>query len=82
LFAFVFSLGCVFLCSHLSCTFDGWVPIVDFFWQDFSSYSLPTHPHAPTFITGMRGNEQKARKKARPKNQKSETRINIATGGG
>ncbi len=25
LFAFVFSLGCIYLCSHLPCTFDGWV---------------------------------------------------------
>ncbi len=30
LFAFVFSLGCVYLCSHLPYTFDGWVPILDF----------------------------------------------------
>ncbi len=31
MFAFVFSLGCVYLCSHLPCTFDGWVPVLDFF---------------------------------------------------
>ncbi len=32
LIAFVFfSLGCVYLCSHLSCTFDEWVLILDFF---------------------------------------------------
>jgi hypothetical protein len=31
LFAFVFSLNCVNLCSHLPCTFDGWVPILDFY---------------------------------------------------
>ncbi len=31
LFTFVSSLGCVNLCSHLPCTFDGWVPILDFF---------------------------------------------------
>jgi hypothetical protein len=37
LFAFVFSLGCVYLCSHLSCTFDGWVLILDFYLQGFSS---------------------------------------------
>ncbi len=30
LYAFVLSLGCVYLCSHLPCTFDGWVPILDF----------------------------------------------------
>jgi hypothetical protein len=35
LFAFVFSLGCVYLCSHLSCTFAGWVPILDFYLQGF-----------------------------------------------
>jgi hypothetical protein len=34
--AFVFSLGCVYLCSHLPCTFDGWVPILDFYLQSFS----------------------------------------------
>jgi hypothetical protein len=37
LFACVFSLGCVYLCSHLPCTFDGWVPILDFYLQGFSS---------------------------------------------
>jgi hypothetical protein len=31
LFAFVFSLGCVYLCFHLPCSFDAWVPIVDFY---------------------------------------------------
>jgi hypothetical protein len=36
LLAFVFSLGCVYLCSHLSCTFDGWVHILDFYLQCFS----------------------------------------------
>ncbi len=29
---FVFSLGFVSLCSHLHCTFDGWVPFLDFFY--------------------------------------------------
>jgi hypothetical protein len=33
-----FSLGCVYLCSHLPCTFDGWVPILDFYLQGFSSF--------------------------------------------
>jgi hypothetical protein len=37
LFAFVFSLGCVYVCFHLPCTFDGWVPILDFYVHDFSS---------------------------------------------
>jgi hypothetical protein len=37
LIAFVFSLGCVSLCSHLPCTFNGWVPILDFYLQGFSS---------------------------------------------
>ncbi len=39
LFAFVFFLGCVYLCSHLPCTFtfDGWVPILDFHLHGFSS---------------------------------------------
>jgi hypothetical protein len=34
---FVFSLGCVYLCFHLPCTFDKWVPILDFYLQGFSS---------------------------------------------
>jgi hypothetical protein len=38
LFAFVFSLGYVYLCSHLPFTFDGWVPILDFYSLGFSSY--------------------------------------------
>ncbi len=38
LFAFAFSLGCVYLCSHLLCTFDRWVPILDFYLQGFSSF--------------------------------------------
>ncbi len=37
LFAFVFPLGCVYLCSLLPCTFDGWVTIPDFYIQGFSS---------------------------------------------
>jgi hypothetical protein len=40
LFAFVFALACVYLCSHLSCTFDGWVLIFDFYLQGFSSSKL------------------------------------------
>ncbi len=35
LFAFVFPLGCVYLCSHLPCTFDGWVSIHDFYLHGF-----------------------------------------------
>jgi len=35
LFTFVLSLCCVYLCSHLSCTFDGWVPILDFLFTRF-----------------------------------------------
>jgi hypothetical protein len=34
---FFFSLGCVYLFSNLPCTFDGWVFVVDFFMQGFSS---------------------------------------------
>jgi len=37
LFAFVFSLGSVYLCSHLPCTFDGWVAILNFYILGFSS---------------------------------------------
>ncbi len=39
---FFFSLACVYLlCSHLPCcTCDGWVPILDFYLQDFSSSKL------------------------------------------
>ncbi len=37
--AFVFfSLGCVYLCSHLPWTFDGWVSILDFYLQGFTSF--------------------------------------------
>jgi hypothetical protein len=32
---FCFSLGCVYLCFHLSCTFDGWISILDFVLQGF-----------------------------------------------
>jgi hypothetical protein len=39
LFVFVFSLGCVYLCAQLPCAFDGWVPILDFYLQGFSSSS-------------------------------------------
>ncbi len=48
LFAFVFvSLGCVYLCSHLFCTFDGWVPIFDFYFQGFIFIFFPlTIPRA------------------------------------
>jgi hypothetical protein len=35
LFAFVFSLGCVYLCSHLPRTFDGWILVLDFYIHDF-----------------------------------------------
>ncbi len=34
--AFVFSLGCVYSCSHLPSTFDRWVLVFDFFIQGFS----------------------------------------------
>jgi hypothetical protein len=34
---FVFSSGCVYSCSHLPCTFDEWVSILDFYIQGFSS---------------------------------------------
>jgi hypothetical protein len=37
LFAFVFSLGCVYLCSHLPCTFDGWFPSLIFIYNVFLS---------------------------------------------
>jgi len=32
----LFSLGCVYLCSNLPCTFDGWVLILDFYLQGLS----------------------------------------------
>ncbi len=38
LFAFVFLLGCVFLCSLSPCTFEGWVPVLDFYIHGFSSF--------------------------------------------
>jgi hypothetical protein len=31
----LFSLGCVYLCFHLPCTFDGWVLILDFYTHGF-----------------------------------------------
>jgi hypothetical protein len=37
-FFFFFSLGCVYLCSHLPCTLDRWVPVLDFYIQGFSLY--------------------------------------------
>ncbi len=41
LFALVFSLGCVYLCSHLPCTFVGCVPIHDFlFIRSFYLHAL------------------------------------------
>jgi hypothetical protein len=36
-----FSLGCVCLCSHLPCTFDGWVPILDFLFNRFFVFTIP-----------------------------------------
>jgi hypothetical protein len=33
-------LSCVYLCSHLPCTFDGWVPVLDFYIQGFSTSCL------------------------------------------
>jgi len=36
---FFFSFGCVYLCSHLLYTFDGWVPILDFYLQGFLSFN-------------------------------------------
>ncbi len=52
LFAFVFSLGCVYLCSHLPCTFVGWVPILWFLFIGFffivqnpHAHSINPHPH-------------------------------------
>jgi len=36
LFAFVFSLDCVYLCPHLPGTFDASVPILDFYLHKFS----------------------------------------------
>jgi len=38
LFTFIFSLGYVYLCYQLPCTFDGWVPILDFDLQVFLLY--------------------------------------------
>jgi hypothetical protein len=35
LFAFVFSSSRVYLCSHLPCTFDGWVPSLVFIYRFF-----------------------------------------------
>jgi hypothetical protein len=41
LFAFVFPLGCVYSCSLLPCTFDGWVPILDFYTGLFFFFGPP-----------------------------------------
>jgi hypothetical protein len=35
-----FSLGCVYLCCHLLCTFDGWVLILVFYLHGFSFSQL------------------------------------------
>jgi hypothetical protein len=38
---FFFSLGCVYLCSHLPRTFAAaWVPILDFYLQGFSCFLI------------------------------------------
>ncbi len=47
LFVFVFSSGCVYFCFHLPCTFDGWVPILEFYLQG--------SPLAPTYRPLTRG---------------------------
>jgi hypothetical protein len=44
LFAFVFFLGSLYLCSHLPCTFDGWVPFLDFFYIHGFPSSLVCKP--------------------------------------
>jgi len=44
LFTFVFSLGCVYLCSLLPCTFDEWVPILDFYLHGFFSHLAQSSP--------------------------------------
>ncbi len=58
LLAFVFSLGCVYMCFHLPCTFDGWVPILEFYIQGFcffikaiSALSKP-NPYSTLFPSG------------------------------
>jgi hypothetical protein len=35
LFYFILFVGCVYLCYHLPCTFDGWVHVLDFYIQGF-----------------------------------------------
>jgi hypothetical protein len=47
LFAFVFPLGCVFLCSLSHCTFDGWVSVLDFYIQDFPFLLKSLIPSSP-----------------------------------
>ncbi len=47
LFAFGFPLVCVFLCSLSPCTFDGWVPVLDFHIQGFSSFFRSLIPSSP-----------------------------------
>jgi hypothetical protein len=39
-FTFILSLGCVFLCSHLPCTFDRWFPSLIFMYKDFLLFFL------------------------------------------
>jgi hypothetical protein len=51
LFALVFPLGCVCLCSHLPCTFDGWVPVLDFVIQGFFPWTTILHQsHIPQYL--------------------------------
>ncbi len=42
------------MCSHLPCTFDGWVPILDFGLHDFS-YFLPCHNSNFGLVTKAKG---------------------------
>jgi len=41
---FYFSVSCVYLCFHLPCTFDGWVPILDFYFRGFF-FCNPIHEY-------------------------------------
>jgi len=58
-----FSLGCVYLCSHLPCTFDGWVPILDFLFTGFFSSLVKAPSSVSVFLQikwslgGERGSE-------------------------
>jgi len=48
-----FSLGCVYLCFHLPCTFARWVPILDFIYTIFLLFGIKYKVHQCYFVGKM-----------------------------